>query len=178
MKRSDLKLTPAPGGWIHADWGDGRAWVRFGLDEENRLTRPTEVHVLEPTAERLRRVPLGRIQAAVTARGSGLIQFMLAVGINTEPPPGMLSTPPDKFGEFVEKHKPRYRLKRPAGRRLDDTFFANVALAYRDAASRMLNPRQTIAADTGAAPDTVAGWVQEARRRGHLPPGQPGKVTA
>ena len=183
MKRAPLKIAPGPGGWVHVDWGDGNAWVRFGLDGNNRLTRISELHVLEPTAESLRRIPLGRIQTAVTAQvGSGgmggVVQLPLALMFKQEPPPGLLSTPPDKFGEFVEKEKPRYRLKRPATRRLNDTFFENVARAYRDAVVRGLNPRQTLAADTGKAPDTIAGWVQEARRRGHLPPAQPGKVSA
>lgn len=78
---------------------------------------------------------------------------------------------------MAEAPRRRYRLKRPAGRRLGDRFYANVARAYRDAVARMLNPRQTIAADTGVADATVAAWVMEARRRGHLPPAEPGKVS-
>jgi hypothetical protein len=43
---------------------------------------------------------------------------------------------------------------------------------------RGLKPRQTLAADAGVSPDTVAGWVMEAREREHLPRARPGRVTA
>jgi hypothetical protein len=180
MSRTNLEFTPATAGWVHADWGSGRAWVRFGKDEQGKLAHIDEVHMSGgPTAERLRQIPLGRIATAV--RANGAVQLMLAMGIDKKPPPPeFFSAPPAKFGEIVEKHKPRYRLKRPTARRLDDTFFKNVARAYTDAAGRGLNPRQTIHEDTGAPVDTVARWIREARapERGYLPPGQPGKVTA
>jgi hypothetical protein len=162
---------------VFVDWGSGGAWIRFGLDEHNKLARITEVHVSgEPTAEKLRRIPLGRIAAAV--RADAAVQVPLAIGLNGELPPEFLSAPPERFGELVEKHKPRYRLKRPASRRLEDAFFENVARAYRDALIRGLSPRQTLAADTGAARDTVAGWILQSRRRGYLPPAQSGKAIA
>lgn len=167
-----IKLTPSSGGWIYADWGTDKAWVRFGKDKRDRLTRITELHMLDPTPERLRRVPLSRIQAAVTMRGAGLVQLILAIGIDGEPPD--FSRPP-KSGMDLER---RYRLKRPAGKLLDDDFYRNVAHAYQSAVAFGLNPRKTIVGDTGAADATVAGWVLEARRRGHLPPAQPGKISA
>jgi hypothetical protein len=177
MKRSELDLWPGPGGWVYVDWGNGRAWIRFGLDEHNKLTHVTEVHVAdEPTTEKLRQIPLGRIGAAVSANAA--VQLPLAIGRKEKLPPDFLSAPPKNFGELVEKHKPRYRLKRPASRRLDDGFFENVARAYRDALSRGLKPRQALAADTGAARDTVAGWILQSRRRGYLPPAPPGKAIA
>jgi hypothetical protein len=176
MKRSELNFWPGPGGWVYVDWGSGRAWIRFGLDKHNKLACVTEIHLSEPTAEKLRQIPLGRIAAAI--RANAAVQVPLAIGLNEKLPPEFLSAPPEKFGELVEKHKPRYRLKRPASRRLDDAFFEKVARAYRDALIRGLNPRQTLAADTGAARDTVAGWILQSRRRGHLPPAQPGKAIA
>jgi hypothetical protein len=39
-------------------------------------------------------------------------------------------------------------------------------------------PRKTIVADTGAADATVAAWIMQARKRGFLPPAEPGKVSA
>jgi hypothetical protein len=161
---------------VYVDWGSGQAWIRFGRDNENKLSRIAELHVSEPTAEKLRGIPLSRISAAV--RADAAVQVPLAIGLNEELPPEFLSAAPEKFAELVKKHKPRYRLKRPATRRLDDSFFENVARAYRDALIRGLTPRQTLAADTGAARDTVAGWILESRRRGHLPPAQPGKAIA
>jgi hypothetical protein len=145
--------------------------VRFEKDEHGKL-RLADLRVAEQTAESLRRIPLGRIETAVGANAQ--VQLMLAVGLNEEVPDEMFSA---FTGKGIDEPR-RYRLKRPATRRLEDAFFQNVARAYRDALIRGLNPRQTLAADAGAAPDTVAGWVLQARRRGHLPPTQPGKAMA
>ncbi len=72
----------------------------------------------------------------------------------------------------------RPRLERPAGKRLDDDFYKRVADAYQGALTELLNPRQTLARDSGSAPDTVARWVKEARRRGYLPETTPGRVRS
>lgn len=171
MKRTDLKIKPGPGGWVEATWPGGKVWARFELDEKSRLRRLAELRVPEPTVESLRRIPLGRIEAAV--RAHSLLQVHLAIRFKEEPPVNLSAA---FHGAGVSEPR-RYRLKRPAARRLEDSFFENVARAYRDAVRRGLHPRKTLAEDTGVAPDTVAGWVLEARRRGYLPPGKPGKVT-
>jgi hypothetical protein len=171
----EIQLTPAVGGWVYADWGDDKAWVRFSKDKSGRLARITELHLFEPSPERLRRVPLKRIHAAVNMRGADFIRLMLAMGIEEEPPPGMLTRQPPDSGMKLER---RYRLKRPAARRLDDSFYADVAHAYQSAVAFGLNPRKAIVEDTAAADATVAGWVLEARRRGRLPSAKPGKVSA
>ena len=170
----ELTFTPAVGGWLHADWGDGNVWIRLAMDRHNKLTRISEIHLMDPTPERLRRVPLKRIHAAATMRGAGLLQLMLAAGINETPPPDMFNKPV-KGGQKLER---RFRLQRPAGKLLDDSFYRDVAHAYQSAIAFGLRPRKAIVADTGAADATVAGWVLEARKRGHLPKGQAGKVTA
>ena len=171
----EIRLTPAVGGWLHADWGDGRAWVRFGKDKRDRLTRITELHISDaPSPEKLRRVPLRRIHSAATMRGAGLVQLLLALGINEEPPPGMLSTSPAPDAGIRYQ---RYRLKWKPRTRIDDAFLADVAHAYQSAVAFGLNPRKAIVDDTGAADATVAGWVLEARRRGHLPKTTSGRVS-
>lgn len=171
-----IKLTPAAGGWLHADWGDGKAWVRFGKDSRDRLTRIVELHVADPTPEKLRRIPLRRIQAAATMRGAGLVQFWLAVGIDAEPPIGMLSTTPEPDEQMAleRRHKLRWKPRAP----IDDAFLADVAHAYQSAWAFGLNPRKAIVDDTGAADATVAGWIVQARKRGKLPKAKPGKVSA
>jgi hypothetical protein len=166
-----LKITPAAGGWVHAEWGAGSAWVRFGKDDDNKLTRITEWHVYDPSTTR---IPFNRIHNAVTMRGASLVNLMLAIGINETPPASVLSGPPPT-GMKLEQ---RYKLMRPSSRRLDDAFYADVAHAYQSAVAHGLHPRKAIVADTGAADATVASWVMEARRRGHLPKAQPGRVTA
>jgi hypothetical protein len=171
----EISLTPDVGGWLYADWGDGAAWVRFGKDKRNRLSRMTELHMLNPSAENLQRVPLKRIEAAATMAGAGILQLALALRIDQEPPPGMLARKPSSAGLKLDQ---RYRLKRPAGRRLDDDFYKDVAHAYQSAVAFGLLPRKAIVIDTGAADATVASWIVEARRRGYLPPARPGKVSA
>ena len=167
-----LTLTPAPAGWVFADWGDGRAWVRFALDEHNQLASVSEVHTSDPNA--IRRIPLGRIHAAVTMRGAGVLQFALAMRIDEDPPASLLSGPPE--GGMPLEH--RYRLTRPPGKRLGDGFYKDVAHAYQSAIAFGLNPRQAMVEDTGCTDSTVSGWVVKARALGYLPKGQPGKATA
>lgn len=171
-----IRLTPAAGGWLHADWGDGEAWVRFGKDNRDRLTRIVELHVADPTPAKLRRVPLRRIQAAATMRGAGLVQLMLALGIDTEPPVGMLSTTPAPDEQMALER--RYKLKWKRRQPIDKGFLRDVAHAYESAVAFGLNPRKTIVDDTGAADATVAGWVLEARRNGYLTRTSLGKVPA
>jgi hypothetical protein len=170
-----LKITPAAGGWFHADWGDGRAWFRLALDRQKRLTRIVQIKLDmdNPTPEKLRKIPLNRIHAAVTMRGAGVVQIVLAMRLKEAPTPDMFTTQPEGM-ELTRRH----RLKRPPGKRLDDAFYQDVAHAYQSAVAFGLNPRQAIVADTGAKDATVAGWVLEARRRKHLPPAKPGKVSA
>lgn len=172
----EITITPATGGWLHADWGTGHAWIRLARDRRDRLTKIRELHLVDPTSDMVRGVPLKRIDAAVTMRGAGLIQMALAIGFDQEPPTlEALSQRPARSGAKLER---RYRLERPKGRRLGDDFYRDVAHAYQSAIAFGMQPRKAIVADTGAADATVAGWVGEARRRGYLPPGQPGKVTA
>jgi hypothetical protein len=139
--------NPDAEGFYEVSWERGEARVRFD-DEQNRVT---DISIADPTPEKLRRLPLGRIQASAVA-----------------------------FGEMLggEIQNPRYRLKRPAKRRLPDTFYRNVATAYSDAVKRGTQPRKTLVADTGAADATVAAWIMKARKLGYLPPAEPGKVSA
>ncbi len=119
-------------------------------------------------------MPLKRIHAAVTMRGAGLVQLMLAAGFAETPPADMFETPV-KGGLALEK---RYRLKRPKGKRLEDSFYRDVAHAYQSALAFGLQPRKAMVADTGAADATVAAWVLEARRRGYLAKVTPGSYLS
>lgn len=152
-----FKFAVMEDGRIEADWGSGTAYVR--VTDEGDL-RVTGIEIPDPTADKLRRVPLARIENALRR-----YELILRAGVDIT-----LEGPPEK----------RFKLKRPAGKRLGDDFYKDVARAYRDAVWRGLNPRKTIAADTGAADATVAAWIMEARKpeRGYLPPAEPGKVSA
>jgi transposase-like protein len=166
------------GGWTEVSLGaDVIAYVRFVPKKAAQGWRIAEVRVIDPSPDALRRIPLARIETAANA--NKLLQVRLAAA-NSQPPP------PDVPGYFRQHHSKRRRangeerftLERPKGRHLDDSFYQQVARAYREAVAAGRNPRQTLARDTGAAPDTVARWVGEARRRGHLPPTTQGKVAA
>ena len=169
-----LKLTPAKGGWLYADWGDGSAWVRFALDKNEKLRRIDALHFANPTPAKLRRVPLARIHAAATMRGAGLVQLMLAVGLNEQPPPEMFDEPPRPSLDLTRRHV----LKRPSGRALDDAFYDEVAHAYQSALALGLAPRKVMAEDTGVKDATVARWIWEARKHRKLPKTRPGKAKA
>jgi hypothetical protein len=172
----DLKIKPGPGGWVEATWQDvtgrGLAWALFKPDKAGTLEL-LEIRIPNPTADLLRRIPVGRIKTSVQAHIG--LKLPLAVKMN-DPAPSDLSSA-EFYGPGIEEPR-RYKLKRPASRRLEDDFFKNVAKAYRQAVLLGHNPRKTLAEDADAPVDSVARWIRQARELGYLPPGQPGRVTA
>lgn len=167
-----------PAGWAEVEFGlrhvamasteGGTARVRMRVDPEGML-RVAELSLLDPDPQLLRRVPLSGIEDMLNLEPerSTLISRM------GEPNPVDLSAAFPKAG----KRAPRIRLERPEGRPTD-AFYAAVAHAYRGAVRHGMNPKQALAADSGAPLDTVAGWIKETRRRGLLPPGRPGRRSA
>ena len=160
------------GGWTKVSWPGGQGYIRFAVNSDNKTWRIVELRMPDPTTEALRSLPLSRIEAAANAHGP--VVLGLAVGRNGKPPADVESM----FGGKQPEKLSRLRLERPKGKRLGDDFYKKVAIAYRGALAEGLNPRQALMQDTGAKPDSVARWVGEARRRGYLPPAQPGKATA
>jgi hypothetical protein len=75
----------------------------------------------------------------------------------------------------IKPPRPRATLTRPDGKD-PDAFYAQVARAYQDYAPRTRAPAAEIAKEADVPIGTVHGWVREARRRGHLPPGRKGKA--
>lgn len=67
--------------------------------------------------------------------------------------------------------------KRPGRAGHPDSHYAKVAEAYMALRARgVTNPTQTIADEWGYSRSTVAGWVHEARKRGHLGKALPGRA--
>lgn len=64
----------------------------------------------------------------------------------------------------------------PPARPVPDAFYADVAQAYRELSGLTPKPILEIAREAGVGLRTAQGWVAEARKRGHLPPGQRGRV--
>ncbi|MGH3082790.1 MAG: hypothetical protein ACRDNP_01800 [Gaiellaceae bacterium] len=171
-----LTVVPGWGGWVQATWRAGTsselvAFVRF--TEAEALLTLSELRLVEPWARRHRDLPLGRIENAVNADPQ--MRFQLVLDMPKQ-------IPNDDLVEFfrakanVRGSRVRHKLERPAGRRLDDDFYADVARAYADAVHFALNPRKTLAADSGTPADTVARWIREARKRSKLSEGEPGKA--
>lgn len=70
----------------------------------------------------------------------------------------------------------RDRLTRPDGSD-PDAFYRAVAEAYREYLTTTKAPATAIAEEADVPVGTVYRWVREARRRGHLPPGERGRAS-
>lgn len=65
-----------------------------------------------------------------------------------------------------------YRLRGARSRPKPVGFHERLAHVYLAAMQQTRRPAQKIASANGVPVTTVHGWVKEARRQGHLPPGQ------
>ena len=127
-----------------------RVMVRFA--ERNGRYHVEELRLLGGvSAERLRAVPLGRIEAAGNALLHGAGSRRLGV--------------PARIPDELRSH---------ATRGYPDRFYDAVAAAYHTLAP--LTPKPVVAlADANDVPVTTAQrWIREARNRGMLPPGRQG----
>ena len=133
-----------------------------------------------PTAELMRAIPVGRIEAAANAQLSVIDDAIVANPL-VSPRPRPLAAP-DGAGDGWETTDPAYaihRTHRPdvaRARGRPDGFYREVADDYLDLAQASHRPASDIAARRGVPVSTAHRWVKEARRRGFLPPGRPGKT--
>ena len=178
MADTTLEFTVGPGGWLQAwvrrpDGGlESIVVVRLAPDSGGNWHPDGALYVMPPTQEKLRALPLRRIDVAVAA--SPGIREMLAKRYEEEAPepgPELLKA----LSGYVQP-EPLPPLERPRGRNLPDEFYETVADRYRDAAARGLNPRTAIASSASVSTDVAGRWVRQARKRGYLPPTEPGKV--
>lgn len=151
------KLIPSEKGWY--EWRDGAkrpAKVLIKVDEAKdgrfhvnglRLDGPV-------SAELLRSLPVGRIEATANAQ--------LHTGV--EHRPGRRST----------TISARLRKSSPQG--YTDGFYDAVAQAYQQLVGTSSRPIGELATANDVPVTTAQRWVREARRRGKLPPGRPGKA--
>ena len=105
------------------------------------------------SASLLRSIPVGRIEAAVNARAG--------------------------LGDAEEaRHQARIpdHLRENAVQGYPDEFYEIVARAYRTLAASSRRPIAELARENEVPSTTAQRWVKEARRRGLLPPGRPGKA--
>jgi hypothetical protein len=176
MSNDEIKLTPGDGGWVQARFKardlskQQTVYVRFAPDDTR--WRAVELWLRDPSPKVLRALPLTRIEHAVNARESGQIAFGLAAGHENPTPADLPAHFKDKRRRIVQP----FKLERPAGRRLDDSFYERVAFAYRQAVARGSKPRRAIADAAGVTTDVAGRWIYEARKRDFIPKTSPGKL--
>ena len=134
-----------------------------------------------PTAELLRAIPVGRIEAAANAQLSVIDdRIVTAAPVHAHARPliapdgrselGWETTDPARAGARPDPPD----LARLRGR--PDVFYQQVADVYLDLAQASHRPASDLAERHGVPVSTAHRWVKEARRRGFLPPGHPGKA--
>jgi hypothetical protein len=176
---AELTLAAGPGGWVEAHLLEAGptspCWVRLMRDGD-LWHEWARFELLTGTAARSP-IPVHRIVIAVNA--SEGLKDRLAERLEEDVPELGTADFLKAFDGFLTP-EPRFVLKRPAERRLDDDFYRTVARAYREAAARGMNPRTTIAEDACVSAEVAGRWIYEARKpsRGFLPATAPGKVSA
>lgn len=135
-RRAAIRVRVEPG-------GDGRLHI-------------VDLHVAgEVSAEVLRAIPVGRIEASANAQ--------LHASAPGAPPRRASATIPE-------------RLRTTAVRGYPDAFYTAVATAYRHLSATTSRPVAELAAANDVPVTTAQRWVKEARRRHLLAPGRPGKA--
>ena len=152
------RFRPADDGWYC--WDEDPAapvsvHVRVAPRDDGRL-RVVGLRIDGPvSAEVLRSVPVGRIEAAANAQLHDA-----------------LSPPMKRKAEARVSDA----LRSNAVRGYPDAFYDSIATAYRSLAATTSKPVSEIAAANEVPVTTAQRWVKEARRRGLLSPGHPGKA--
>jgi hypothetical protein len=178
MASSQLHLIPGTSGWVQARFtasGDARnflrrAFVQFEPDAKGGW-KATHWDIPDYPPAVMRQVPYSRIKRAVVANERVLAELAKRLAEPYEGFRGAFSEPERERGKPI-------RLERPAGRRLPDSFYSTVAIAYRQAVGRGLNPRQAIAEAAGVSLDVAGRWIYQARKRKLIPKTSPGRVNA
>jgi len=152
-----------------------------------------------PTAELLRAIPVGRLEATANAQlaadlpdgdsadGAGGAGGAGAGGggaggrAPAHRRPAVRAAPADGTALGWETTDPAGAVSRaephPAATRgRPDGFYREIAMAYLDYAQASHRPAVEIAQHHRVPLTTAHRWVKEARRRGFLPPGRPGRV--
>jgi hypothetical protein len=177
------KLTQLEGGWVL--WTRSRSGTTDGLRVFAQLLSPREggpseivrltVEGRNLTADKLRTIPLGHIEAAAKANP----EFSPHIEGQPQHP---ISESFDEInrqanGYFLTKARRRKRkpLDRPNGTN-PDAFYQEVAEAYRDAVQDHRNVAVVLATEADVPVGTVHRWIVEARRRGFLPPARIGRA--
>lgn len=169
------------GGWVAwtADDFPGAAWVRFA-DEGDRLV-PVDLVVAGDgavTANLLRRVPLGRLEALVNGPTTAKRVRTRMGEAGPDVRAGMRKPRKPKEAQEVLLSEIALTLEpfAPGLPERGDWFYKAVAEAYEDLHRITTAPTTAIAEAKGVPVSTSKRWVREARARGFLPPARQGKA--
>lgn len=155
-------LAPEEDGWF--EWRDGprrptRVYVQVAEGADGRFQVSALLLDGPVSAEVLRAVPVGRIEATANAQlhGSG-----------------------GESGGPARRRRANTRiaarLRSNAAQGYSEAFYDAVAASYRDLVGTSSRPIVELAEANDVPVTTAQRWVREARRRGKLPPGRSGKA--
>ena len=153
------QLTPSEKGWF--EWKDGarkgtKVLVKVDEAKDGRFNVTGLRIDGTVSAELLRSLPVGRIEATANAQLHGGVDKAARGG----------------------RSKPQIaaKLRKSTPQGYTDAFYDAVAIAYRGLVGTSSRPIGELATANEVPVTTAQRWVREARRRGKLPPGRPGKA--
>lgn len=164
---------PVGPGWMAFLDDPGRPVVHFTRDHRGRW-RVDAIYVAAATldSDTLRRLSIPSFEArANDPTGRALLEQWASLA--GERPPelwsgaGVVSAP-------AAVRRRSARLKVPDGAK-PDSFYRKIADVYRRLAGVSNRPAVELAEANNVPLTTAHRWIREARRRGHLPPGQKGR---
>jgi hypothetical protein len=182
---------------IDADWCEWRqqpqldstVLVRIAAGAGGRLVLTGLRIDGELSAELLRSIPIGRIEAVANAQLT-IVDDEVVLTAAPGPRDGLAPRRPQPVDAGWEMTDPVGATARPGtsrrsnkieqpvevGRGRPDSFYQDVADIYQDLAQRSARPAAELAEANNLPVTTAHRWIKEARRRGFLPPGRPGKT--
>lgn len=187
------RLFPADGNWY--EWRQDpplpvAVLVRVAAVADGRLVLTGLRIDGEPTAQVLRSIPVGRIEAAANAQLTVVEDAVVPAAVMHRRRPASLEPKESERGwDTTSPARAQTRPTGPAGtvlelaqqrdgtrRRHSDDFYRHVAAAYLSLAQASSRPAAELAEANGVPVSTTHRWIKEARHRGFLPPGRPGKA--
>ena len=129
----------------------------------------------QPTSELLRTIPVGRIEATANAQLTVVDAAVVpAPARRRRHRPDTGAPRPPAPNDTGWEQPPPGTPGTPRGR--PDRFYADIAAEYQDQTRRSRRPAADLADRHGVPASTAHRWIKEARRRGLLAPGRPGKA--
>jgi len=172
-------------GWAYVltpDLPYADVWLRLEREEEGRYVI-SSLHIEGAVdGPLIRSLPLSRLEAAANGpRLDQAIQWLIKEGLPVGPGLWPDAAERDELLEsprITRNRAPRLKLHVPGEgvARKPDDFYRRVAQSYSWLAARTPRPAAELAERNDVPVTTVHRWVKEARRRGLLGPGRPGRA--